>query len=668
MAFYIGQRLSFDDALCTVRYFGPLESLKGEWLGVEWDLSWRGKHNGQHKGRQIFQCLSTSPTAASFIRPSRRPDATWTLSEAIKNKYATSSTSDGHDGQDHDLIEISGKTVEEVGFDKIQKQLSELSALKIVLVDAMNIVGISESTTSKVSAQQELAEVFPSITELDLGRNLFETWQDIADAIVPFKELRTLKTSGQRFRSLSVEMRPDGTSPFKFITELHLNDCLLKPGQVSELLSSEDGLLFPALKTLWLSSNELSSFNIATATYYTSITNLVLENNAFPSLDCLSTLLIVFPNVNHLSLQGNQIKTIGNSIAGVTFPNINFLNLGDNRVSSYSFVDALPTLFPNLNSLRISKNPLYGPPCTADAATSASSDASYYLTLSRVSTLKILNYTTITERDREDGEIYYLSVAEKDIKKILYSHIGSNEAAIVAAREKYSRYEILCEKYDRVNVLTAPASIAAVQEMKKTFPPGSLGARIVNATFYIPRHLALSSQRDSKTDLEDPNPSTSVTWTTSLPPSIPVMTLKSLTSKHFQLAPLQFKLIYETEEFDPVLGIERTRKEYADIAERDAEWERWGDWDVDAPGEGDGNATEQPQARGEKTDEMRADEGELLSENGGTDHRHVFLRDGVLYHRREIEILDGMSSWGDFLGGGRQIRVRIEPFASLRQV
>jgi tubulin-specific chaperone E len=665
MAIYIGQRLSFDDALCTVRYLGSLEGLKGDWLGVEWDSSWRGKHNGQHKGKQVFQCLSTSPTAASFIRPSRRSDPTWTLSEAIKNKYATPSTVNGHGSQDHDLIEISGKTVEEVGFDKIQKQLSELSALKIVLVDSMKISGISDPTTSKVSAQQELAEVFPSITELDLGRNLFETWQDIADAIVTFPKLRILKTSGQRFRSVAVDMMSDGTSPFKLVTELHLNECLLKPAQVFDLLSSGGNLLFPALKVLWLSSNELSSFSTSTTTCYTSVTTLVLENNLFPSLDCLSTLLKVFPNVNHLSLQSNQIETIGQGIVGATYPNINFLNIGDNKIPSYSFVDALTTQFPNLSSLRISKNPLYDQSNATDST--APSDASYYLTLSRIPTLKTLNYTTITERDREDGEIYYLSVAEKNMKQILSSSIGSTEAAIEAAKNKYSLYKTLCEKYDRVNILTAPESIASVQGTKKTFPPGSLGARIVNVTFYIPSHLALDSESALKLDNEHPKASQPTTWTTFLPPSLSVMTMKALTSKHFHLPPLQFKLIYETDEFDPVLGIERTRKEYADIAERDAEWERWGDWDVDVPADDNELPTAGSNSPTQRTDKNGNVEEGSLPDGNADDGKHAFIKDGVLYHRREIEILDGMSSWGDFLGGEREVRVRIEPFASIRQ-
>ena len=54
--FSIGQRLSFDEALCTVRYIGEVEGTKGDWLGVEWDDPFRGKHAGEHKGKRYFTC------------------------------------------------------------------------------------------------------------------------------------------------------------------------------------------------------------------------------------------------------------------------------------------------------------------------------------------------------------------------------------------------------------------------------------------------------------------------------------------------------------------------------------------------------------------------------------------------------------------------------------
>lgn len=54
---YVGERLSFSDAPCTVRYVGEVDGTQGEWLGVEWDDPTRGKHAGVHGGRRYFDCM-----------------------------------------------------------------------------------------------------------------------------------------------------------------------------------------------------------------------------------------------------------------------------------------------------------------------------------------------------------------------------------------------------------------------------------------------------------------------------------------------------------------------------------------------------------------------------------------------------------------------------------
>lgn len=56
----IGQRVSYDGALCTVRFVGDVAGTVGTWLGVEWDDATRGKHDGCHKGVRYFSCNSLS--------------------------------------------------------------------------------------------------------------------------------------------------------------------------------------------------------------------------------------------------------------------------------------------------------------------------------------------------------------------------------------------------------------------------------------------------------------------------------------------------------------------------------------------------------------------------------------------------------------------------------
>jgi CAP-Gly domain len=205
-SFYYGQRLSFEGALCTVRYFGPLAGTKGQWLGIEWDDPSRGKHSGQHQGKTVFRCLSPSPTAASFIRPSRPTDPKRAFLDAVRFKYGDGShgtTSNGVTSGSQrpqiwtePLIEISGKAVEEVGFDRIRQQQGALENLKIVAIDGLCVAGISNTGCSKVEAaneQYEIAKCCPNIVELDLGWNLLETLQEVIDICSPLRKLRSLR-------------------------------------------------------------------------------------------------------------------------------------------------------------------------------------------------------------------------------------------------------------------------------------------------------------------------------------------------------------------------------------------------------------------------------------------------------------------------------------------
>lgn len=56
MDYHIGQRLSLKDQLCTIRYLGSVSGKAGEWLGVEWDDTSRGKHDGTFDGMKYFDC------------------------------------------------------------------------------------------------------------------------------------------------------------------------------------------------------------------------------------------------------------------------------------------------------------------------------------------------------------------------------------------------------------------------------------------------------------------------------------------------------------------------------------------------------------------------------------------------------------------------------------
>lgn len=77
----INQRVRDGDGFyATVLYVGPVASAKNQketYVGVEWDDDTRGKHDGSVISRSTnaivrhFKCESSSPTAGSFVKPSK---------------------------------------------------------------------------------------------------------------------------------------------------------------------------------------------------------------------------------------------------------------------------------------------------------------------------------------------------------------------------------------------------------------------------------------------------------------------------------------------------------------------------------------------------------------------------------------------------------------------
>ena len=82
----LGDRVQVEPAgdVATVRFMGAVEGTDGAWVGVEFDASGRGKHDGTHEGVRYFSCLV--PGAGAFVRPHKlRPGVS--LLHALRTKY-----------------------------------------------------------------------------------------------------------------------------------------------------------------------------------------------------------------------------------------------------------------------------------------------------------------------------------------------------------------------------------------------------------------------------------------------------------------------------------------------------------------------------------------------------------------------------------------------------
>lgn len=133
---------------------------------------------------------SSHPTAGSFLRPSAAWDQPRTFLEALKTKYAALPRDNA---SDQVVIRISGKEAEEVGFEKIARQQAQLRNLRIVVLDDLLVKAYDEKNTTPDDNLDRILETCPNITDLDLGRNLFETLSKISDICDRLPKLKFLR-------------------------------------------------------------------------------------------------------------------------------------------------------------------------------------------------------------------------------------------------------------------------------------------------------------------------------------------------------------------------------------------------------------------------------------------------------------------------------------------
>ncbi|KAL9617253.1 MAG: hypothetical protein Q9160_007934 [Pyrenula sp. 1 TL-2023] len=541
--YHIGQRLSFENSLCSVRYIGPVEGTYKDaiWFGVEWDDHNRGKHSGEHQSKRYFHCRSSFPTAASFVRTTRQHDRSLSFIEALGVKYGAEKQMKSRFGHDHvgndrptsTPVVISGKLVEEVGFDKVSKQQSSFQELRIVLLDGMCLDAATRKGEALEDARNAIATTCPNVVELDLSRNLLENWETVGRICQPLEKLKILRLNGNRFGSF--EQKEFAIDPFRRIKELSLEECLLDWNQMSSVFSNN---YFSSLQFLSLSGNHLlrpsDDFKISLG----NLRELNLDFNEFSSLTELDWINKCFPGLVKLSLQDNQISSIaGPSLKGATFPTVSDLSLSRNKIAAWTFLDELNLAMPALRTLRINANPIFGGSRKQDAGSSllgmpsasqtsstpreSTVEAAFMMTVGRLAKITSLNYSHITPQERMNAELFYLAEIEKEATE------KTRQQLSVA----HPRYLELCEKYDRDSVVGKP-----VQNSEAELPD-SLAARLVNIRFY--RSL-LREQSGAE-------------YRKAIPKSIDIYRLKGLVARTFGLPPLSFRLIYETELLDEVM-------------------------------------------------------------------------------------------------------------------
>jgi len=167
--------------------------------------------------------MNRSLTAASFIRKNRQFDQPLSFLQALEKKYASDTKvaliTDGVQVVTDEPLKISGKVVEEVGFEKIKQQLAAFQELRIVLLDGLCVAGLGNTAWPWFGALEEslreptqngyldcwdkVKDTCPNITELDLSRNLLEAWADVVVICRGLQNLEILKVKYVRCKAPS---------------------------------------------------------------------------------------------------------------------------------------------------------------------------------------------------------------------------------------------------------------------------------------------------------------------------------------------------------------------------------------------------------------------------------------------------------------------------------
>ncbi|KAJ3067388.1 hypothetical protein HDU98_009387, partial [Podochytrium sp. JEL0797] len=443
MATLVSQRIEFSDDQHrgTIRFDGTLEGKA--WLGIEWDIPSRGKHSGQHpKDKAVFLFRVAVPNSASFVRQdSPKVLLARSFLCAVREKYIDASQGNNAFAHQSETTRSSGLKhkepgadveVEMVGWDKMRKKLSELAKIEIVGLAGMQIgwvnVAIAESRgmnpallrqTESDQAPTAIRDTFPLVQDLDLSRNLFSSWQDVARITMQLPHLESLRLNSNRLRWLDTDaaLLTSGFSNIKFLA---LNSTNLAWDDIEKLATHT-----PNLASLFFGFNGLSTFGPKYSTPPTP-TNAIsplfphlkefhLEQNSLSSWPDLCTLIHThMPLLTTLNLKHNQIASIP-SPTSTQFLHLTTLNLACNNLTSYTSIHAL-NAFPQLVDIRVRDNPVlavnppsnldgtFHPPTSEPDEHASQSDQ----LAARLSKATRINGKQVSPRERSDAELYYL--------------------------------------------------------------------------------------------------------------------------------------------------------------------------------------------------------------------------------------------------------------------
>ncbi|CAI5999653.1 unnamed protein product [Closterium sp. NIES-65] len=323
----------------TVRYVGPVDGHKGEWVGVEWDDPSRGKHDGVVTGKRYFHCemVPAGTPAGSFVRPQKLTGGV-TLRDALLDRYNTS----GEDYKAEPIYRALGRRRAMV-IEFVSAPANKSGADRAGEGIDTAVLGNDRDASGGVGGSEE-----KGTQDESMGTN---------GGMLGGREGREEdkgeppKRNGMwlsRLQAANVSEVPVGSvgavgevAAIASLTELDMSYHLLNTWH-------ETPQNPPRLSIGWANKLGLSNTRVTWAQH---LTYLDLSDNRIADWAQVS-FLSALPSLKWLLLSGNQITNIpgndGSPANASTFHNLHHLSLADNNISQWSSIDALAITCPNL--------------------------------------------------------------------------------------------------------------------------------------------------------------------------------------------------------------------------------------------------------------------------------------------------------------------------------
>lgn len=408
----------------TLRWRGTLEGTEGEWLGIEWDSGSRGKHRGQYKGTEVFQCR-WKDSSGSFVRPSKVQGGRC-FADAVRERYSPEEQGDAADA--YVLTESDQKVgIEFVGEKRAQEVMANFSHLPTI-----SLCGEQVSTCDPGAAASVIC---PKVRHVDLRGNLFRDWSVVETIVADLQRLRCLDLSENRMDTLEA---PLSRLPAN-LSSLVLHKMRIEWTDVQMLVKS----LKDTLRELSLCFNGLT-LNGMPPVLWPALRHLSLANNSVTSWEDATRTLGALPALECLILNDNPLGEV--VYLDGSFQSLKALYLGATNMASWASVSELAR-FPRLEDVRVSDTPIMR---------TVSATLQRYYVVARLPRLTILNGSAVSANGREDAEKYLLHICHKRMHTPADRRDSHLDDVVGDIGASHPLYTALLEKYGEPQLEKAP--------------------------------------------------------------------------------------------------------------------------------------------------------------------------------------------------------------------